>query len=161
MAGKITRFFLNGNLHRVLHTNRAQDKLTAYDYIEGKVKIYPWSEVKKKSQRALTVTEAAELIGRHRDRIMRWIYGGEIAEPQREYSLENGAPGRYFFSEDDMMELHDFMSSIHHGRPRKDGRVTNNRLPPKEELRAMIQTNQILYVKRDDEFIPIWTASEW
>jgi hypothetical protein len=158
---KLRYFYLNGHLHRVIHVNRGKDLVTAYDFIDHKMKVYPWSDTKRMKQNAFTVTEAAELLGRHRDRIKTWLRNGDIERPQQEYSLKTGEPRRYFFSEDDMMELRDFMSSIHIGRPRKDGRVTNNRLPTRDEFRAMIQTGRMLYVKENDEFVPVWRAEEW
>lgn len=158
---KTSRFFLNGHLHRVLHVNRAKDLVTAYDYVERKKKVYIWSDVKRNKQNAFTITEAAELVDRHRDVVKDYIKDGKIDVPQQEHALHNEAPGRYFFSEDDMMALRDFMATIHIGRPRKDGRTTNNRVPTREEMRAMVQSGRILYIKEKDEFVPVWRAEEW
>lgn len=158
---RIKQFFLNGNLHKVVHVNRAKDLVTAYDFAEHKLKVYPWSEVKRKKQNAFTITQAAELIGRHRDRLIEYMSRGDVEYPQREYNIETGRQGRYFFSEDDMMEIRDYMSNIHIGRPRKDGKITNNRVPNREEFRAMIQSGRVLYVKENDQFVPVWKAEEW
>lgn len=154
---KNDRFYINGNLHVILHVSRGKDLVTAFDYREGKKKIYPWSEIKKKAQNAFTITEAAKLVGRHRDRIVEYMDKGKIEKPQREYGLENKKPWRYFFSEDDMMDLRDAMAEIHHGRPRKDGKVTNNRLPTRDEMKAMITSKRMIYVQEEGEFKPIWT----
>lgn len=163
MASKkrIRFFFLNGHLHKVLRVNRSQDLVTAYDFIEHRAKVYPWSDVKRKMQHAFTISEAAKLVDRHRDRIVRYIRNGEIKEPQREYNLDTKEPYRYFFSEDDMLELHEYMASLHIGRPRKDGRVTNNRTPSRDHMRAIIKKQEILYVKDGDEFIPVWKEEVW
>lgn len=155
------QFFLNGNLHKILHVSRARDLLTAYDFAEHKTKVYPWSDVQRRRQNAFTLTQAAELIDRHRDRLKEYIEKGHIPEPQREYTISTGRPGRYFFSEDDMMDLRDFMATIHIGRPRKDGKVTNNRVPTREELRAMMQSGRVLYVKENEEFVPVWKARDF
>jgi len=155
------RFYLNGNLHRALHISRARDLITAYDYMEEKTKVYSLSDVRRNMQNAFTVTQAAELVDRHRDRIKEYMEEGHIEVPQREHAIEHGAPGRYFFSEDDMMELRDFMATVHIGRPRKDGRVTNNRVPSREELRAIMQSGKMLYVKENEEFVPVWKAKEF
>lgn len=161
MRKNVKQFYLNGHLHKIIHVNRAKDLLTAYDFVDEKIKVYPWSDVKRQKQNAYTITEAAELVDRHRDRIVDYMERGDVAYPQREYHLQTGTPGRYFFSEDDMMELRDYMATIHIGRPRNDGRVTNNRLPNRDEFRAMIQSGRILYVKQNDEFVPVWRADEW
>ena len=158
---RIKQFYLNGNLHRVVHVNRAKDLVTAYDFVERKMKLYPWSMVKREKQNAFTITEAAKLVDRHRDRIIEYLENGDIEYPQREHNPDTGNPGRFFFSEDDMMDLRDFMATIHIGRPRKDGRVTNNMVPNREEFRTMIQTGRVLYVKEEDQFVPVWRAEDW
>lgn len=158
---QIKQFYLNDHLHKVVHVNRAKDLVTAYDFVEHKLKVYPWSEVKRKKQNAFTITQAAELISRHRDRLLEYMYSGDVAFPQREYSMETGKPGRYFFSEDDMMEIRDYMATIHIGRPRNDGRITNNRVPNRDEFRTMLQSGRMLYVKENNEFVPVWKAEEW
>lgn len=163
MASKkrIRFFFLNDHLHKVLHVSRAQDLVTAYDFMEHRAKVYPWADVKRKMQNAYTISQAAKLVGRHRDRIVRYIRSGDIKEPQREYNLDTKEPYRYFFSEDDMMELHEFMASLHIGRPRKDGRITNNMLPTREQFKSLIKTNNVLYIKDGDEFVPVWKENTW
>lgn len=135
--------------------------VTAYDYVESKTKVYNLSDVRRNMQNAFTVTEAAELVDRHRDRIKEYMEYGNIEIPQREHDLEHGAPGRYFLSEDDMMDLRDYMATVHIGRPRKDGRITNNRVPTREELRAIMQSGKMLYVKENDNFVPVWKAKEF
>jgi len=154
-------FFLNGHLHKTLHISRGRDLITAYDFLEHKTKVYPWSDVRRKRQNAFTLSQAARIMDRHRDRLVKYIDRGQIPEPQREYCIETGKIGRYFFSEDDMMDLRDFMSTIHIGRPRNDGRVTNNRVPTREELRTIIQSGRMLYVRENDEFVPVWKAKEF
>lgn len=159
---KKTRFFfLDGHLHKILHVSRARDLLTAYDFYDHKTKVYPWSEVQRRKQNAFTLTQAAELLDRHRDRLKRYIIDGDIPKPQQEYTISTGKLGRYFLSEDDVMDFRDFMATVHIGRPRKDGRVTNNRVPTREELRAMMQSGRILYVKEDGDYIPVWKAKDF
>jgi hypothetical protein len=156
-------FYLNGNLHYVVHINRSKDLATCFDYNDGKLKVYPWSEVRRKRGNAFTLTQAAKLINRHPDRIRRYMDAGEIERPQREYDLETGRPGRYFFSVEDMMAVHEFMSSVHRGRPRKDGKVTNNSTPDRETFRAMLDSNKLFYIKDEEsgEFVPVWRANDF
>lgn len=155
------RFFLNDHLHRVIHTNRSNNEITAFDFIEDKIKVYPLSEVQKKKQSAISVNKLAGFLNRHRKTIHRHIQEGTIPRPQQEYSIENKKPGAFFFSENDCMDIRDFFATIHIGRPRSDGRNTPRDIPTREELRAMIDSGRILYVKEKDEFVPIWRAQDW
>lgn len=154
---KFKFFYLNGSLHKILHRSRSSDQVKAYDYTDGKRKIYVYSEVLKTMQQAYTLAEVAKMVGRSKDRVYRYISEGLIAPPQREYLLDQpDRLGRYWFSEDDVLDLIEYMSTVHWGRPRKDGMITNDRTPTRRDMRAMMKQHQVIYVKEDGEFVPIW-----
>lgn len=155
------RFFLNEHLHRVLHTAKAQNELTAFDFVDGKIKVYPYAEVERRKQNAIKITELAKMLNRHSKTIHRHIQEGNIPRPQQEYAIHSGNPGAFFFSEDDAMAVRDFFATVHMGNKRKDGKVTPFRIPTREQLRSMMDSGKILYVKEDDEFVPIWRAQDW
>ena len=65
-------------------------------------------------------------------------------------------------SEDDVMLVREFLSTLHRGRPRKDGLITSKNVPTKQELRAKIKNEVVLYQQTSDgEFIPVWKQPEW
>jgi len=154
------RFFLNGNLHRVIHQNRAKNVLSAFDFVESRVKTYPFSEVELNKVGAFKISDAARFLGRHRETIRIYIQDLEM-DLQREYDISSGLPGIRFMTEHQLMELRNYAANIHIGRPRDDGRVTNVKTPSREELKSMIQSNRMLYVKEDNDFVPVWRAKQW
>ena len=159
---RITYFYLNSDLHKVLRVNRAQDFVEAWNYRERRVMGYIWTDVKKRMERALSLLEVADLFDRHRVQIQNYILDGVIPRPQQTYSLTTGARGKYFFSETDVMRLHDYLLTVHHGRPRKDGWINTGPLPTKAELRAALRHNIINYVKNaEGEFVVAWKEPEW
>lgn len=137
--------------------------MEAWCYREGKRKGYVWSDVRKRMEVALPIAEVAKLIGRHRVQIENYILKGFIKSPQRVYTLDgNAKPGKYMFSESDVMGLHDYLLTVHIGRPRRDGRITPGRMPSKAELRAMMRHDTMTYVKNaDGEFTPVWKEVDW
>jgi hypothetical protein len=160
MPKKAKRFFLNGHLHRVIHQNRGQNVVTAYDFVDNKIKVYPYSEVESQKENAFNLKEVGRILSRNRVSLMRYFdkLGWEL---QQEHSLDSNIPGAYYLSETQVMKLRDFMSTVHRGRPRTDGRTTNSRVPTREEVRTMIQSGRVLYVKENDEFVPVWKARDW
>ena len=88
---------------------------------------------------------------------------GHVKKPQMSYTLdEKRKPVKYFLSEDDVMDVRDFLSTLHRGRPRKDGLVTAKDVPTKQELRAKIKNETILYQQTEDgDYIPVWKQPEW
>lgn len=160
---KLNYFFLNGNLHKRLHINRGADQITTWCYPLHKRVAYTYSDVKKQHERAFTTVEVCEMLQRHRNTVENAILSGNIKEPQHTYGL-NEAKKRYqyMWHEDNIIELHEYLSNIHRGRPRKDGMITPAHLPTLRELRALIRQDEILYVRGDDgEFRPVWKAQEF
>lgn len=162
-ARRIRYFYLNGDLHKVLRVNRPQDFVEAWNYREGKVMGYVWSDVKKRMEKAMTMIEVGKLVNRHRVQIQNYILAGLIEAPQRQYTLdERRKPGKYMFSETDVMKLHEYLLTVHRGRPRKDGRITASHLPTRSELAALMKHDIMTYVKvGDGEFVPAWKEPEW
>jgi hypothetical protein len=155
---KLRYFYLNGELHKVLSINRAQDLVTAWIFNQEKRVVYVWSDVRKRLGKAFTMTQVSRMIGRHRVIIENYILDGKIRPPQRIYTLDGTKnPGKYMFSESDVYELHDYLLTVHIGRPRKDGGVTPSRMPSKAELKAMIRHDTVMYLRQaDGTFTPVW-----
>lgn len=156
-------FYINGDLHKVLRVVRPSDFVEAWNYPQARRVGYVWSDVKKRMQRALTLQEVCKIINRHRVQVELYIINGKIKTPQRIYTLDGDRkPGKYFFSEDDVLDLHDYLLTVHIGRPRKDGQITPRNMPTKAELRAIMKHDLVTYVKTgDNEFQPIWKEVEW
>ena len=156
-------FYLNGDLHRVLTVSKAADLLYAWNYPQRKRMTYIYSDVKKHAQRAFDTSEVCIMMDRHYKRIYEYIEKGHIKAPQKMYTLDGRfAESKYQWSEDDVLALHDYMVTVHRGRPRKDGFVRTWNLPSRAELKAMMRNKETLYVKGSDgEFAPIWKEVDW
>lgn len=150
-------------LHRSLHINRGADTITTWCYPLHKRVAYTYSDVKKHKEPAFTTKEVGKMLNRGRLTLEHAILRGDIEEPQYTYGLnENKKKFKYMWHENNILEAHAFLSTIHKGRPRKDGLVTPQKLPTVRELRAMIRQEQILYVLDDDgEFRPVWKAQDF
>lgn len=162
-ATRIRYFYLNGKLHKVLRRSRAEDLLVAWDYQDGKRVAYSLADVNKNKQHAYPMSQVVKIIGKHEDTIKLQMYKGNLKYPQQAYSLNgNKTPGKYFWSEDDIRDMHNFFKTVHRGRPRKDGRITPGDMPSRAEVEATMRQDNILYVKNDDgTFVPVWKAPEW
>jgi hypothetical protein len=160
---KILYFYLNDKIHKALHRNRAEDLLIAWDYELGKRVAYSLTDVLKNKKNAYTITQAAKLIGRSTDTIKRHWRAGDIKKPQQVYTLDDKRfPGKFYFSEEDMISLHDFFKTVHRGRPRKDGMITTSNIPSRAELEALMRNEKVLYAKNPEgEFVPVWKQPEW
>lgn len=155
-------FYLDGDLHKVLRTNRSQDLVWAWNYKEHKQVIHVFSEARRKHGKAYTIAQVSDMIGRHRVIIEKYILEGKIRTPQRAYALHSKKPGAYYFSDKDVYELHDYLLTVHRGRPRKDGIITPSGIPSRAELRAMLVTGYATYIKNEDgEFVQVWKENDW
>jgi hypothetical protein len=156
-------FYLNAKLHKVIKRSRAEDLLIAWDYQLGKRVAYSLADVNKNKQHAYPISEVVKIIGKHEDTIKLHLYRGNLKHPQQSYSLNgNKTPGKYFWSEDDIREMHNFFKTVHRGRPRKDGKITPGEMPSRAELESIMKQENILYFKNNEgEFVPVWKAPEW
>lgn len=154
--------FLNGDLHKVLFISRPNDTIEMWNYPKELRVVATYSDVKKRMEKAFTMTEAARMLKRNRRTLERAITAGEIEEPQFTYGLtEIRANSGYMWSEKNIMEMHSLLLSRHWGKARLDGRNTPKNMPNARELRALIRHNTILYTKTDEGFVPTWEAEQF
>lgn len=160
---RILYFYLNNALHRTLQTNRADDTIIAFNFVEGKRVAYNYTDVKRNRKHAYSISEVAKLVNRHIDTIKRHLRSGDIKKPQQAYALDDKTKlGRYYFTDEDIKKVREFLKTIHIGRPRNDGQITASNIPSNAELEALLRNETILYAKtKDGEFVPVWKAPEW
>lgn len=160
---KVKFFYLDGNLHQLLHVIRPSDLCVAWSYPERKRKGYVWSDVQKRMTNAYTISETAKLLNRAPIAIRKYLENGDIDYPQRRHKMdENYKPTVYMFSEDDVLKIHDYLLTVHWGRPRHDGLVRPKPMPTRAELKALMRHDTVMYVKSsDDEYVPLWKEPDW
>lgn len=154
-------FFYQGKLHKKIQISRANDTIVAFRYSDGAVKQYLYSEVRAHGKKAFTSSEVSKMLNRSYTSISKAIESGAVERPEMTYGLdENRHPFKYMYSEDNIMDLHDYFVNVHRGRPRKDNLITAAaNLPTARELRAMIRTGRVMgYQDEDGNFIPTWQA---
>ena len=157
-------FFLDKNLVRLLHYNRANDICELYNFNLDKEQTMLYSDFKKHRRRAYNVGSTLKIFRRSRMQMERWIDLGLISPPvgttpggQRKFQQMS------YFSEDDLFTIRAVLATIHKGRPRKDGRITPRKdLVTEKELRSLIGDSIMLYTKTEDgRFIPVWQEETW
>jgi len=152
---KFRYFYLNKKLHKVLKSSRVKNTLIAWSYEDKKRVLYVFSDVKKYKQNAYTLAEVCKMLNKHRVTIQDYILEGKVRAPQKVYPIgnaENFKWSQYMFSEDDILELYDYIISA--------GREIE-KLPTKSELKALIKHNIILYTKTSEgQFVPVWKSND-
>lgn len=157
-----TIFFLNKDLFRYITSNRGQNIVYLYNITQDKPQSMLLSDFKKHRKRAYTVVDTARLLDRGPAQIYRYINEGLISPPMGvQPNGERMFTKKSYYSEDDIFEIREAMSKIHHGRPRKDGKICNNVLT-EQELRAKMGDALMLYTRtKDGEFIPVWSEQTY
>lgn len=154
-------WFLDGDLVRLVHSNRAAGIVTLYNMTKEKNMVTTMVEFKRKRKRAFTVMETAKLLNYHRKSIPRLVNSGILPQPTGE--LPGGRTAFHhlsYYSEDQIWEARKLLSQTHIGKPRRDGRITNNKVPTEQELRYAMGEGLIYYVKDDSgRFIPVFSET--
>jgi hypothetical protein len=156
-------FFINNDLVRLLHSNKAANIVKFYNMSQGKEQNMLYSDFKKHRKRAYTVANTARLLNRSRVQFARYIASGLIPTPISDnINGERGLQIKAYYSEDHIFEIREIMSTIHFGRPRNDGLVTSKNVPTEQELRSKMGDAIMLYTKTaDGRFIPVWQENTW
>lgn len=152
-------WFLNGELHRKYHTNRAAGVITLYNINQDKLVTIQADEWVRKRQRAFSMRQTGALVNRHPKYIPYMVRMGQIPAPIG--SQPGGARAwrvRCYYSEDMVFEIRDILAS--RGRLRKDGLKTNNKTPTVQEVRRRMGQELLQYTKdREGKIVPIWSET--
>lgn len=156
-------FFYRGDLCKKQHISRANDVIYAWNYPKAKVETYVYSDVRRNGEQAFTTRQVLELLNRKdKEFIGKAIKEGMINQPTLSYGIdENRNPYGFYWREQEIMDLHEYLKTVHIGRPRNDGRINTGNLPTTAELRARIRQGTVFYVKVGDEFVPTWQAEKF
>lgn len=152
-------FFLDGKMYKTLRVNRTKDELLAWEFATRKRVVLSYSYVQVHKEKTYNIYEVSEMLNRSKQYIWNLWYNGEI--PAHVYhSIATNRPYGLRWSPSDIMEAWEYFSQRHFGRPRKDGEVIPYKLPSREEMRAMLNQETILYYKdeKTGEFKPTWKA---
>jgi hypothetical protein len=157
-------FFINGDLVRVLHSNRAINICSLYNFTKDKEQSMLLTDFKKHRKRAYSISNTLRIFKRSRMQLERWIKDGIIPPPTG--ATKDGV--RVFrklsyYSEEDLFAIRDGISKIHRGRPRKDSRITSGKdVPSEKDLRSLLGDAIMLYTKtKDGKFVPVWQEETW
>jgi hypothetical protein len=162
MARRRRFFFWNGKIHKVLRINLPANLVEAFRFEDRKIITLLYSDFRQHAGKALRHREAAKLIRLKPDTLNRYIYDGKIPEVQRTYSLTEGTTRGWtrWWSEQDMLNLHEFLMAQHRGHPRQDGRVTPmQHLPSRAEIIAAFNESQKIFIRTaDGTEVPLFRA---
>lgn len=154
-------WFLNNSLVRKHHLNRSNGIMSVYNITKNQIESCLISDFKKNRERAYTVKETAELVNRHRKYLPTLMQSGTIPYPTGSQEGGEGKFGiRSYYSESQVHQIRDILASFHMGRPRKDGLITNDTTPTRQELTRRMGDGILTYTRTaDGQFIPMWTES--
>lgn len=152
--------FINDELHKVIHIDRANNICRAYNYVQDKQVVYLYTDYKKMRTPCYTIALVSKIMNRHPDSVRDAIKRGDIKKP---YLMDRFVHGVYCFSEKDIYNVRDYYANSHIGRPRKDGYITpRHDVPTVKEIDALLGKREMLYVKtKDGSFVPVWKAEEF
>lgn len=161
-AKPLRYFFFHGDLHKKIYTDRGSDLITCWNYPKGKVMQYVYSDVLKNGGQAFTTKQVMKMLRRGRTTIEMGIVEGKIPSPQMQYSMEKRHGHAWYWSEDGVMAAHEYLKTVHIGRPRKDGLINSGNLPSAREVRAMMNHGTVFYVQDESgNFVPTWDANRF
>lgn len=154
-------FFVGGKVHKLIRLSYSRDEIHAWCYDDEQVKVYQWSDVRRRGMRGFTFSQVSKMVHRTRRQILNYIYNGELKDPPKVLTPGTNYRQR-IFSEEDVIKIQEIMTTKHRGRPRKDGMITLKRVPSRQEVVASVKHDMTLYVRtKDGKFVPLYLAEDW
>lgn len=161
VSGSKTVWFLNGDLVRKHHFNKANGIMSVYNITKDQIESCLISDFKRNREKAYSVKETALLVDRHHKHIYRLVSNGVIPPPIG--ASKNGERAwrtRAYYPASTVKEIRDILASLHKGRPRKDGLITNETTPTIQELTRRMGDGILTYTRTEDgKFVPVWSES--
>lgn len=154
-------YFLNGDLVRSYHINRSNGIMSVYNITKDQIESCLITDFKNKRERAYTVGQTAQLLNRHKKYMPQLVKAGKITAPTgAQKGGQTAWQVRSYYSESQVHEFRDILASYHHGKPRKDGLITNDVTPTRQELTRRMGDGILTYTRTEDgRFIPVWSES--
>jgi hypothetical protein len=161
ITGSKRVWFLNGDLVRIHHMNRASGIVSVFNIVKDRIESCLVADFKKNREKAYTVKETATLVNRHQKYLPTLMNKGVIPYPTG--AQKNGVREwqvRSYYSESQIREIRDILASYTMGRPRKDGLINNNITPTIQELNRRMGDGILVYTRTEDgRFVPLWSES--
>lgn len=154
-------FIINKRLHRILRINRPANLVEAWCFKDEQKVTMLYSEYRMKAEKCLRTKDAAKVLNVSRRTLVSALQSGAIHEPERMKPFGNMSENTkqtHYWTLENILEAHEYMLTVHVGRPRKDGEITpNQRLPTRAEVIARMNNEVVLYTLGDDGvFDPIY-----
>jgi len=135
LAGE--HYLHNGSIYRVEAVSQGTDSVYLIEIGTGTSMMTRYSTFRFGFQRVWKTGEVAKFLNRTPRSLYRYEEMGLIEKAKR-YPVVGGRELR-FYTKDDVLEIHEMISGVHQGRPRKDRRTVNNTLPDKASLLQMFR----------------------
>lgn len=134
----VGEYFLHADkIYKVLLSSRGTDEILLEDISDGARYSVRFSVFKYAYKRVWKVGDVAKMLERSPRSIYRYELRGQTQEPKR-YNAKGGKQLR-FYTKQEVLEIHEMISEIAQGRPRKDNRVVNNTLPNRAALLTLMR----------------------
>lgn len=119
-----SHWLLKDKVYKVTQVSRGTDEILLEDINDGQIYRVRYGTFQYGYERVLRVGEVAQLLKRHPRSLYRYERQGLIGKPIT--YPQKGARDVRFYTKQQVIEIHEMISQLHQGRPRKDKRVVNN-----------------------------------
>lgn len=157
--GSLKYFYYEGTLYEKIQINRPANLVYAKNVQTGEMFSLTYTDYRRKRSKAFSTKEAARILNRDPGRLYTYINLKRIEPPQRTSpDMSFNKTGAYYWSEDDILNLHEYLITVGAARITQHGLVVPPRnLPSRAEVKALMGRGTVLYVKTESgEFVPTW-----
>lgn len=156
-------FFLEGVLYRKIKTLPADNLIIVENLQTNERTAFVWTVVRHKIEKAWQTANVAALMGRSSASVRAAVANGRIKISGIIYNKEIPTlPDRYYWSKDDILNLHEYFRKFSSEQKTKDGTWRKAKgIPSRVELLQMMDTGVVSYIRtKDGEYIPAFMSPD-
>lgn len=157
------KFLLEGKIYNCVSIDKHREIAIIWDYKEKSRHLINLQTYYRKGQKIWTIAEVAKMFNRSSKNLLNWLkYDLDFPLKVLDYGTTNryGPVIRYYMTKEDILDIYEILIRRGRGGKRENDFPPPYKLPTKEQLLAILNDNEIYYVKEDDEFVPVFRP-EW
>lgn len=124
-------------VYQVETVSRGTDEVILHKISDGSRFITRYDTFMSGFKRVWKTGEVATFLNRSPRSLYRYELNGLIEKPKRFKAAGNRE--LRFYTKEEVLGIHELISEIHQGRPRKDSKAVNNTLPTRSEIRRVFR----------------------
>jgi hypothetical protein len=158
------KFLLDGKIYNCMSIDKHRELAIIWDYETSTRHLITLKTYYNKGEKIWLVTEVAKIFNRSSKNLLNWLkYDLDFPLKVLKYGESKNIHGpirRHYLHKQDIIDIYEILIRRGRGSKTKNDFTDPYNLPTREQLLAILNDNDIYYVREGEDFIPVFRP-EW